>query len=359
MDDDLFETAGSPERGSRLPGRGFFVPDEIDEGRAEREAAEALAGSDVAIVADPDADGLACAVLIREAEGEAALIPTGPHDLDTGLEYVAEFGEPGLTLYVCDLSPDDLDSIKPYLVTIGQRSERIRWFDHHQWDPEVADGIRDLGVDLVVGDSDEVCTADVALEELSAEFPHHLVDLVAVTRDHDLWIREDDRSGDLADYARWVEPEEYIAIIREHGADLPAQAQAILDERRELKADRIDRAIRRASFHDIGGYTIGVTYGRCSQNEVAEGLRQQGSDAAVIVKPAGSASLRGTDAFQRCHEVAALLDGGGHPKAAGCKPPIYEDMLDFAHHWTTEGATTKQVILNAFRDVIGSEPAEE
>ena len=359
MDDYLFETAGSPERDSRLPGRGFFVPDEIEDGRAEREAAEALAGSDVAIVADPDADGLACVALIREAEGEAALIPTGPHELATGLEYVAEFGEPGLTLYVCDLSPDDLDSIEPHLGTICQRSERIRWFDHHQWEPAVADGVRELGVDLVVGDSDEVCTADVALEELSIEYPPHLVELVAVTRDHDLWIRDDERSGDLADYARWSEPEEYIEVIRSHGADLPDEVQELLAERRETKADRIDRAIRRASFHDIGGYTIGVTYGRCSQNEVAEGLRQRGSDAAVIVKPAGSASLRGTETFQRCHEVAALLDGGGHPKAAGCKPPIYEDMLDYAHHWTTEGATTRRVILNAFRDVIGTEPLQE
>jgi oligoribonuclease NrnB/cAMP/cGMP phosphodiesterase (DHH superfamily) len=84
---------------------------------------------------------------------------------------------------------------------------------------------------------------------------------------------------------------------------------------------------------------------------VAEALREQGADAAVIVKPAGSASIRGSEGFERAHEVAGLVNGGGHPRAAGCKPDIYDDMLDYAHHWTTEGATTKQVILAAFERV--------
>ncbi|PSP72546.1 recombinase RecJ, partial [Halobacteriales archaeon QH_9_66_26] len=109
-----------------------------------------------------------------------------------------------------------------------------------------------------------------------------------------------------------------------------------------------ERAVERAETHEIGPWTIGVTYGRCSQNEVAETLREAGTDAAVIVKPSGSASIRGTETFERCHEVAGQVNGGGHPKAAGCKPDIYDDMLDYAHHWTTRGATTKRVILGAF-----------
>jgi hypothetical protein len=38
-------------------------------------------------------------------------------------------------------------------------------------------------------------------------------------------------------------------------------------------------------------------------------------------------------------------------------------MLDFAHHWTTRGAVTKQVILDAFRAIVpeevGTEDADE
>jgi len=137
---------------------------------------------------------------------------------------------------------------------------------------------------------------------------------------------------------------------------LPADAKELLAERRVEKEALIEKAVDRGEIKDVDGVTVGVTYGRCSQNEVAEAFREQGADASVVVKPAGSASIRGTDEFERCHEVAGQVNGGGHPKAAGCKPDIYEDMLDYAHHWTTRGATTKQVILDAFRNL---EPVDE
>jgi oligoribonuclease NrnB/cAMP/cGMP phosphodiesterase (DHH superfamily) len=120
----------------------------------------------------------------------------------------------------------------------------------------------------------------------------------------------------------------------------------------------IEKAVARADVEEVGPWTVGVTYGRCSQNEVAEELRQQGTDAAVIVKPSGSASIRGTDEFERAHEVARQVNGGGHPKAAGCKPRIYDDMLDYAHHWTTRGAVAKRVIIEAFWHVARDVEAE-
>jgi hypothetical protein len=33
-------------------------------------------------------------------------------------------------------------------------------------------------------------------------------------------------------------------------------------------------------------------------------------------------------------------------------------MLDYAHHWTTRGAVTRQVILDAFRAVAAEESAD-
>ncbi len=71
----------------------------------------------------------------------------------------------------------------------------------------------------------------------------------------------------------------------------------------------------------------------------------------MIVKPSGSASIRGGENFESAHLVARQVSGGGHPKAAGCKPDIYDDMMDYAYHWTTEGESAKRVILQAFRRV--------
>ncbi len=353
IDDDRL----SIERKSVLPGEGFFRPDSFEHERAEREVAEALAGAGTVVVADPDADGLACTALVRRARGGAALVPAGPHEIQEAVAWTAEYAEPGADVIVCDLcpdSPEDVASLEALVARVGS----VAWYDHHQWDSDLAARVREAGVDLVVGPSEEVCSADVALEELGHEFDDRYAELAAVTRDHDLWIREDDRSDDLADYAYWAEPEEYVETVLEHGPDLPPAVEESLAERRVQKDALIGKAVERGQLHEVGPWTIGVTYGRCSQNEVAEALRERGADASVIVKPAGSASLRGSETFERCHEVARQVNGGGHPRAAGCKPDVYDDMLDYAHHWTTQGAVAKQAIIEAFRRLAVEEDGE-
>ncbi|MFB6164129.1 MAG: DHH family phosphoesterase [Haloarculaceae archaeon] len=346
IDDDRL----SLDRKSILPGEGFFHPDSVEEVEAERETRDALEDAPGVVVADPDADGLACVALIREAVTDVALVPAGPHDLDEALARVAEYVEPDVPVFVCDLCPDSEDDLAA-LPDVAERAGDVYWYDHHQWDDDLGEVVDRAVSERVVGDSEEECSADVVARSLDADLPEYLVELAAVTRDHDLWLREDPRSDDLADYAYWTEPEEYVTVVREHGADLPPEVEEYLAERRVEKDALIERAVDRAEVHEIGPWSVGVTYGRCSQNEVAEALREQGTDAAVIVKPAGSASIRGTEHFERCHEVARRFNGGGHPKAAGCKPNIYDDMLDYAHHWTTRGAVTRQVIIEAFHEV--------
>jgi oligoribonuclease NrnB/cAMP/cGMP phosphodiesterase (DHH superfamily) len=346
IDDDRLSLG----RKSVLPGEGFFHPDSVAEAEKEREAQEKLTGAPAVVVADADADGLACTALLRELVADAALLPSGPREIRDSFERVAEYADPGVDVFVCDLCPDD-ESDLDALPAVAALANEVHWFDHHQWDADLGALVDEHVTRRVVGESDEECTADVVARSVDVDVPEYLQELAVVTRDHDLWLREDPRSDDLADYAYWAEPEEYIEVVREHGADLPAAVEEFLAEQRVEKEALIEKAVDRAELHEIGPWTVGVTYGRCSQNEVAEALREQGSDAAVIVKPAGSASIRGTDEFERAHEVAALVNGGGHPKAAGCKPDIYDDMLDYAHHWTTRGAVAKQVIIEAVYDV--------
>ncbi|ELY94527.1 DHH family phosphoesterase [Natrialba taiwanensis] len=408
MYDELIDSGDLPlARKSVLPGTGFFLPDELEEDIEDEQTEAALEGADAAVIADPDADGLACVALIREAyddvqavpepddreddDGEVAdavddadeanialaagdadepleepeptphsvaLVPASPHNVEDALARVAQFGTDGIDLFVCDLCPDRYEYVADELDAALETADSVAWYDHHQWDDEVAAAVREAGAELVVGDSDEECTADVVYRSLEFEFDQMYEELAAVTRDHDLWLREDPRSDDLADYAYWTDPAEYVEVVREFGVDLPAWVEEFIAERRVEKEQLIEQALGRAEFREIGGYTVGITYGRCSQNEVAEAMREDGADASVIVKPAGSASIRGTDEFDRCHEVAGKVNGGGHPKAAGCKPDIYDDMLDYATHWTSRGAVTKQVILDAFRAVVAEEPDE-
>ncbi|MDB2263978.1 phosphohydrolase [Halorubrum ezzemoulense] len=402
MDDDLIETGDAPRsRYTKLPGKGFFYPDSLDDERAERRAREAIEGSEAVVIADGDADGLACAAMIREAydaaldvgpfedavaarlEGESGsdepddegegdddplgdahaespvgLVSAGPYSIDTALERVEKYADDGIDLFVCDLCPDDYEWIAEPLAELADSTDAIRWFDHHQWDDETADAVGEAGVDLVVGESDEECTADVTLRSLDYAFDDRWAELAEVTRDHDLWLKEDPRSDDLADYSYWAGAEEYAAVVGAYGVDLPETVRSFVAERRVEKEARIDLAVDRAVTHEVGDWRVAVTYGRCSQNEVAERLREAGADAAVIVKPAGSASIRGSDDFRHAHEVAGRVNGGGHPQAAGCKPDIYDDMLDYAHHWSTGGQACKRVILAAFEAVAEEVEAE-
>jgi oligoribonuclease NrnB/cAMP/cGMP phosphodiesterase (DHH superfamily) len=404
MDDRLIDTEGlSLDRKSRLPGTGFFYPDSLDEEYAEERTRAAVADAATVVVTDRDADGLACAALVRAARDAAlsavaaedalaarlagedrsdasdtdgqenesdaespdsavALVGASPYSLEDALDRVARFAPPGVEVFVCDLCPDEYRYIDEELPALVEQAASVRWFDHHQWDDDVAAQVRAAGVDLVVGASDEECSADVTLRELGHEFPPHLQELVAVTRDHDLWLKDDPRSDDLADYAHWADDEEYLAVVGEHGPDLPETVHEYLAQRRVEKAALVEKAVERATTHEVGPWTVATTYGRCSQNEVADELREQGADAAVVVKPAGSASIRGSESFARCHEVAGQVNGGGHPKASGCKPDIYDDMLDYAAHWTSEGRATRRVILAAFERVaedVAAEGAEE
>ncbi|MFO7832752.1 MAG: phosphohydrolase [Halohasta sp.] len=391
MDDQLIDSSELPlRRRSLLPGTGFFYPDSLDEDRTEERAQEAIDGAETIVVTDSDADGLGCVALIREvydaaldvdpflaevearldddmdddaAESEAddadepepespvALLASGPHSLTEHLEYVAEYAAEGVDVFVCDIAPDDYDAIADPLETIVDRSGRVSWYDHHQWPDTVAEAVGEAGVDLVVGDSDAECSTDVALRSLDYAFDERFTELAAVTRDHDLWLNEDPRSKDLADYAYWTGAEEYTAVVGAYGADLPGVVDDYIAHRRVEKEQLIELAVDRAAYKSVGPWTVGVTYGRCSQNEVADGLREAGADAAVIVKPSGSASIRGSEDFEQAHLVARQVNGGGHPKAAGCKPDIYDDMMDYAAHWTTEGETAKRVILAAFERV--------
>ena len=334
-------------RKSVLPGEGFFISEADRERERASRVASALDEHDVLVLTDADADGLSAAATIRAVEGDAAVLPTSPHEFHRLLDRIAEEATDVVTVYVCDLVPDATEDVEDALAEFGTTDVSVTWFDHHQWPPAIADAVRNAGIELVIGDGEAECTADVAVRQLP-DVPDHLATLAAVTRDHDLWIKEDPRSDDIADFAYWTDAEDFVETVLEYGVELPSGALDLLAERREEKAVLIGYAIDRGRYVDVGEWTVGVTYGRCSQNEVAEAMREEGADAAVIVKPAGSASIRGSSTFERCHEVAAQVGGGGHPRAAGCKPPIYDDMLDYARHWVTEGAVAQQVILDAF-----------
>lgn len=308
MEDELIDSSQlSLPRKSVLPGAGFFYPESFDEERAEERAKAKLEDASVAVVTDTDADGLGCVALLREAydaaldvadfeerieekladdEGDedededdedesplneeaeeerpkspVALMGSSPYSLEDDLQRVADYAPEGVEVYVCDLCPDKFEYVEEELAALVETAGEIHWYDHHQWKPEVAEAVRDAGVDLVVGESDEECSTDVTLRELDYEFDERFSELAAVTRDHDLWLNEDERSQDLADYAYWTSKEEYVAVVGAYGADLPPVVEEYIAHRRVEKENLIQAAVDRAELKTVGDWTVGVTYG--------------------------------------------------------------------------------------------------
>jgi len=322
MDESLYsDDSLTLEERSLLPSEGFFVPEEHRERRRVEEFEDSVAGHSTVMLADGDADGLAAVALGKRVFEDFGWTTASPNYLGEAFERLAEFVEDDATVYVVDLCPDadvPLDDFE----TVVEATSSVHWYDHHEWDDEVRETVEALGVDVVVGESDEVCSADVALEQFEKDghdFPDSLHELVAVTRDHDLWIRDDPRSDDLADLSVYLSSEDYVEAI-EDGVELDDEDADYLAEKREEKEKLIELAVERAETVDVAGVTVAHTYGRCSQNEVAEELREDGADASVVVKPEGGTSLRGSEGFERCHEVARLLDGGGHPALRDVSP---------------------------------------
>ena len=354
MDDSLIDDEHlSLEDRSLLPSKGFFIPESYREREREEEFEESVSGRSTVMLVDGDADGLGAVVLGRQVHDDLGYSTASPNYLEDALERLAEHVEEGATVYIVDLCPDPDVSLGD-LETVVEKAETVRWYDHHQWDDDVREAIEGLGVEVVVGESDEVCSADVTLqqfEEMGHDFDDATRELVAVTRDHDLWIRDDPRSDDIADLSVFLDADDYLDAVSE-GPDIDDEYRELLAEKREEKEKLIELAVERADMVEIGDVTVAHTYGRCSQNEVAENLRGEGADAAVVVKPEGGTSLRGSEGFERCHEVARKLGGGGHPRAAGCKPDVFDTMLDFARHWTTDGEEARAAVVEAFEEVL-------
>ncbi|MFB6284813.1 MAG: DHH family phosphoesterase [Halobacteria archaeon] len=362
MDDALIDDSKlTLEERSLLPKKGFFRLDSMREDAQTSQFAEYLAGKKYVMLVDGDADGLAAAVLGKIAfpEDDFEYVTTSPNDLYKSVDMLAKHVDEDAEVYVVDLCLDAVNkAVASPLEYLAGKTSGLHWYDHHQWREETLDALDALGVDLVVGESDEVCAADVTLQELEDEgyeFPDYIRELVTVTRDHDLWINDDDRSKDLADLSQFMDTEEYVSEIEENGADVSDGCKGLLERKRREKDRLVELAVNRVRFEEIGDIRLAQTYGRCSQNEVAEDLRERGADAVTVVKPEGGMSIRGSEGFEKCHVVAEKMGGGGHPQAAGCKPDIFDNMLDYAMHWVTQGEVAQNRALETFVEVIEEE----
>jgi len=165
MDDSIIDDEHlSLDDRSLLPRKGFFVPESYREEHRRSEFEESVSGRSAVMLVDGDADGLGAVVLGRQVHDDLGYATASPNYLEDALERLAEFMDEGATVYVVDLCPDPDVSLDD-LETVVKRASSVHWYDHHEWDEDVREAIEELGVEVAVGESDEVCSADVVLQE--------------------------------------------------------------------------------------------------------------------------------------------------------------------------------------------------
>jgi hypothetical protein len=146
-------------------------------------------------------------------------------------------------IIVADVCPDEGDL--EALATALSAFDDVLVLDHHDWSESAVNAVESVG--RLVHDSTK-CATQLVRDEFFDSPPAYLDEFADVTADHDLWIKEHERSDDLADFQFWGDSDEYVATARELGADIieDDDAQRFLEENRWEKNERIRLSIEGA-----------------------------------------------------------------------------------------------------------------
>ena len=351
------------------------------EAREERvaELEQEIPESDAIGIVDTDADGLACEVVLRSKYDNPTVIQANGGSyaisLSHALDIVSENAPDDVPVILADLSPDTTFSgLKAGLAKI---TNPTFVYDHHDWEWTAKTSIGCVVDDLVI--NEDKCAAQVLLDARHADADEQLREFVDVTADHDLWIKEDDRSDHLSTLSFQLSREEYIEAAFEYGADMvrdSKELQGVYGESERQAQERALIAVDKAEWLEINGEKVAVTYFDAHQSRVGEKLIGLGADLAVIIQPTLAVSFRSTEEFGRCADLARGLGGGGHPDSAGAGiyslidmpevldgeelavPEFGEEVIDTdsvwvrEYVWRTEGEPAIQAMIDYLKDQV-------
>lgn len=310
---------------------------------------------DIVGITHTDADGYGCEVMLREAfpNKEVVVVTAstgnGPLKVSTVSKYVSEYISQNTPVYITDLSPNAGDGAE--FIHEFRNQKEVVVIDHHEWEEEDKRQIKWFAE--VYHDTDRCATRlthDVLIENPKPE----ITDFAKLTEDHDLWIKEDrERSDALSDLANFVEREKYVSLAREYGDKVVESKEGIkYIEQSELeRKEKTKLAINRTTFHTVNEHKIGIAYGNCDSSDVGETLyTEYDVDLACIMYPSGQLSFRSPDDTPIARDIAVHLGGGGHPCAAGAKPDMVGDKIQYEVHWVTKGSELRDYIIEEFKN---------
>jgi len=306
------------------------------------------------IISHTDADGLGAAALLRWMTNDNALIFTvdynEPYGLGDAIEDIDVHLHSTIPVYISDLNLNNDEVVE----TLVGMENQVFWFDHHQWDEDIVTRLEEGGVQMNI-DTDECATSLIAQER--DDLPERLQEVAEVTRDIDLWIRDDPRSSDLALIAYAIDREDYIDTITRNGMDHPQWVESALTDKKIEENELHEFAVDTAEIIRDGqlGYNVAFTYVKqCNTSQIGNELVENGdADIAVVMQPnkVSIYSHSENGVFDHCNKVAEKLGGGGHPTASGFPVPV-QTFGETAEYWSSSGRNVWSQVLRAIEEVV-------
>lgn len=363
------------------------------------DSAEAIIkNSDMVILTDGDADGVASAALVADVfdSMDVGMIPVGPHRRavypSKAMKMITEHGRDGMSVFFLDTClGDDEDWMVRPLENLNEKC-RVVFFDHHEWtDDERVEYVRentsyceidsrmDTPWTLAGDDQTERCTVKMVYDYFvnnGVTFDSELEDRVNAVTVGDLWLKNDEYEFIHDDTQFVMDSLEYITDIEmSERYDQPwfgyeAWAEAFVntdtplsettlaeyanDYRSRIDA-RLDVVFNNDGFvkrYDHEGLDVAMVYGDVPPNDPSTVLRRDGADVVFILFPWMKCSIRGTDAFDNCHLIAEDLGGGGHDKAAGANLKDVNPYDEKADYYDDFGQQFHSVLLDKISEYL-------
>ena len=241
----------------------------------------------------------------------------------------------GSEVYITDLgvNPSTLDRVIEQIRRIINSGGKVYWFDHHVWDESWIKTVKDLGVNLFIDRS--TCTAGVVAKYLNVSGEGVDV-LVKATCSLDLWRFDHwlgNYLGKVVGYKGGSKWKEYIVkkLVNFKGV-LDNELLQVVEEEISKELKIMSKVLKKAHVTRHGNLIIAYYFKSDDEHitsYIAHLLMSRfNADIAVICRK-GSISLR-SKAYN-VRELAKVLGGGGHPRAAGAplRPPLIIRILSF------------------------------
>lgn len=308
------------------------------------------------IITHTDMDGVAAAALYIYYTGvkPKEIVFAEPYNLEKKLKKIKVEGVDKIVLMDLGINQNNVDQVHDELARLSKEKIIIEWFDHHVWDTEWIEKMKNIGVNLYIDRS--TCATGVIAKyhkpsrEVDKKFVEELVSGVC--------------AGDLWRFDHWRGPW-YMRLIRRNDKPewkmkvLSKLAKGILwDE--EFTRNLIEKIDKEILSYNVTGKSIAVKTideikiivapkhdGAETSFSAAYLMGRFDADVVCITSKDGKLSLRSRTVNVR--EIAKLLGGGGHPKASGAKIkiPLRIRILDLFIDGTIE-----RYVLNIIGNTI-------